>query len=406
MAGKVLSMKVTAAVVAVAAGERVNVALVCREAGVSRKTFYKWVARYRAEGVDGLQERSRRPHRVRHRSSDDVEDAIVRLRKTLADAGLDHGAASIRWHLALAGDVHVVPAVSTIHRILARRGLVVANPKKRPKSSWHRFEAPVPNDTWQIDAMDWTTARGIVRVFSILDDHSRMLMACRAVSQASGEQAWAAFCEAAARWGLPTRMLSDNGLCFSGKTRGFEVMFEANLRELGIRPVNGRPYHPQTTGKIERFHQTLKRWLARQPRARSLAELQAQLDRFTEIYNQQRPHQGIGRVTPSQRFHATRPAAPPTSPLEHPTRRATATEVIVNQAGSVQMAPFLIQVGSDWNGCTATVFSDQRRATIFINGQLVRHLELDHSRVYQPSGKPRGGPKRPRQLPSGLSPMS
>src|SRR5205823_1304282 len=162
---------------------------------------------------------------------------IVRLRKELHDAGLDHGATTIQWHLGRRLGSATTPSVSTIHRILMRRGLVVPQAKKRPKSSWRRFEASAPNERWQIDAMDWVIATGVVRVFNIIDDHSRLAVGSRAVPEATTQAAWDTFCDAAGVWGLPAGVLSDNGLCFSGKLRGFEVFFEVNLRDAGICPI-------------------------------------------------------------------------------------------------------------------------------------------------------------------------
>lgn len=393
-------MKVLAAVTAVAAGVEMNVSVVCREAGVSRKTFYKWVARYRVEGLEGLEERSRAPHHVPHRSCDEFEDAVVRLRKELHDAGLDHGATTIQWHLGR--DVSwrtQVRSVATIHRILVRRGLVVPAPKKRPKSAWQRFEAPAPNEWWQIDAMDWAIVTGPVKVFNLIDDHSRVATRSRAVFSATTEEAWTTFCEASLGWGFPAGMLSDNGLCFSGKLRGFEVFFEAQLRDVGVRPFTGRPYHPQTTGKVERFQQTLKRFLRRQPLAADLAQLQGQLDEFCRIYNFERPHQGIGRQTPISRWLASPRRGPASRPLEHPHPTSAAT-VIVNASGNVRVDEFIIHVGVEWAAGHATVLRDWAYATIFIDGHLVRHLKIDPSRAYQPSGRRRGGPRQPRQLPS------
>jgi transposase InsO family protein len=397
MAGKVtpMSVKLLAAVVAVGEGEALCVSAVCRDAGVSRKTFYKWVARYRAEGMAGLEERSRRPHRSPAQISADVEDAIVGLRKELIDSKLDHGATTIQWHLGQRG-VRQVPSVAGVHRVLVRRGLVDPQPRKRPRSSWRRFEAPAPNECWQIDAMDWVTAAGVVRVFNIIDDHSRLLVGSRAVLEATSEQAWTTFSQAAATWGLPVGMLSDNGLCFSGKLRGFEVLFERNLRDAGIRPMTGRPYHPQTTGKVERFQQTLKKWLRGQRLSTDLAELQAQLDTFADIYNHHRPHQGIGRVTPIQRWTATATARPAGTPLAHPEWPTRLHDATVNRAGVVAIHRFNIHVGAEWEGQPAHIQITGHRANVFIDGQLVRHLELDPDRVYQPSGRTRGGPRRPR----------
>jgi hypothetical protein len=233
MASKVIVMKVISAVIAKAGGADVNVARVCRESGVSRQFFYNQLARYQAVGLEGLEPRSRRPHHSPNETGLEIQDRIVELRKQLKGDGLDHGATTIQWHLAggNGGPCCVpVPSVATIHRILVDRGQVIAQPHKRPKSSWKRFEAPAPNEWWQIDAMEWAIATGIVKVFNIEDDHSRTVMRSRAVLEATGVEAWATFEQAAQRFGLPAGVLSDNGLCFSGKLRGFEVLFEANLR--------------------------------------------------------------------------------------------------------------------------------------------------------------------------------
>ncbi len=226
--------------------------------------------------------------------------------------------------------------------------------------------------------------------------------ASRAVTEATGDEAWTTFCQAAQRWGFPAAALSDNGLCFSGKLRGFEVLFEANLRDGGIRPITGRGYHPQTTGKVERFQQTLKKWLRHRARTRGLAvdltELQARLDEFCDDYNTRRPHQGIGRVTPLSRWQASTPSTPG-DPIPHPTPRPDTHTVVVDTRGNVNMHRHSINVGMAWTGCTVTVIVDHHHATIICGSQLVRHLRLDPTRYYQPSGRPRGGPRQPRHLP-------
>jgi transposase InsO family protein len=402
-----MPMKLMAAVMAFVAGEAMNVSAVCKEAGVTRQTFYKYVARCRVEGVAGFEPRSRRPHTCPQVTPVEVEDVVVEWRKQLTDAGLDHGATTIQWHLGR--DVSfegVVPSVATVHRILGRRGFVLPAPQKRPKVSWRRFEAPAPNEWWQIDAIDWTIATGVVHVFNLLDDHSRVACRSQAVLEATSEAAWDAFGVAAQQWGLPAGVLSDNGLCFSGRLRGFEVLFEARLRDLGIRPFTGRAYHPQTTGKVERFQQTLKKWLRHQDHvhglARDLAQLQARLDEFCDYYNQERPHQGIGRVTPLSRWQATTPAGPAEGPLPHPQPRARIQTwpVTVNDVGVAVVDGLRIHIGAPWARCELTVIIDGDHAAVFHDTQLVRYLRLDRSRRYQPSGQRRGGPRQPRHLPS------
>jgi transposase InsO family protein len=294
-----------------------------------------------------------------------------------------------------------VPSPASIHRILVRRGLVVAAPHKRPHRAWKRFEAPAPNQWWQVDATDWVTASGRVQIISMLDDHSRVLTASQACSVATTEGAWTTFSEAAVVWGMPAGMLSDNGLVFSGRLHGIEVAFEARLRDAGIRPFTGRAYHPQTTGKIERFHQTLKRWLRRQALAADLTELQTQLDHFAQLYNHQRPHQGIGRVTPITRWQAGVPAQPAPQPLDHPVypTRNPHTHTTVKTNGTLKAGPYVIHIGVTWHGHQAVVTTDHRHANVFIAGQLIRHIELDPHRTYYGTGRKRGGPHQPR-LPS------
>lgn len=400
MARKVTSMKVIAAVTAFVAGESVNVSQVCGLAGVSRKTFYKWAARYRAEGLAGLEERPRVPRSTPHRTPAMVEDLVLVIFGELKMAGLDHGAMTVQWHLCRHPRMKgvKVPAVATVHRVLVRHGVIEPQPKKRPKTSWRRFEAPAPNEWWQIDAMDWAIATGPVSVFNVIDDHSRVATRSRAVIEATAKEAWTTFCQAAQLWGFPAGMLSDNGLCFSGKLRQIEVSFEANLRDAGVRPMTGRPFHPQTTGKVERFQQTLKKWLRRQPLAATLDELQDQLDRFCHIYNHERPHQGIGRVTPASRWHASTVATASDEPLEHPVYpRPLVRSARANAAGSVRLSGnLIIGLGVAFAGSETTVVIDDHHANVYVNDQLVRHLAIDHSRSYQPSGRRRGGPRQRR----------
>lgn len=380
-------MKLIAAVTAFVAGEPVNVAQVCREARTTRKTFYKWAARYRSEGLTGLEERSRRPLSSPLKTPVAVEELIVALRAELGGGGLDDGALSVQSRLYSSPDIanDLVPSVATIYRILVRRGLVEPQPRKRPKGSWRRFEAPAPNEWWQIDAMDWVIATGLVKIFNIIDDHSRVAIRCRAVAEATTSEAWTTFCQGGQQWGMPAGVLSDNGLCFSGKLRGFEVLFEANLRDAGVRPITGRPFHPQTTGKVERFQQTLKKWLRRQRLARSLAELQDQLDDFCWIYNHERPHQGISRATPISRWHASVASGPANSGLEHPIPpRPVVREVLVCNAGKVCLDRYNIGIGVRHRGANATVITDNGYASVYINDQLVRHLKIDPTRRYQP----------------------
>ena len=390
MARKVAPVDVRMA--AAVTGGELNVAAFCREKGISRDTFYRWRARYREEGLAGLEPRSSAPKRSPQRTSIELEDAVVALRKELDGAGLDAGAATIQWHLGRRGH-RTVPSLATVWRILVRRGFVTPEPLKRPRSSWQRFEASAPNELWQTDATKWVIATGQVEILTFLDDHSRLVTQSRALTTATSENTWETFCSAVGRWGLPSGQLSDNGWNFSGRLRGYEVGFEINLRAAGVRPITSRPYHPQTCGKIERFHQTLKRWLRSQALAGDLVELQAQLDTFIGIYNHERPHRGIGRVTPFERWSVRPKARNDGLALPAPLRTPSVT---VDQQGLVKVTPWAIHLGVDHAGRSAQLMIDDTHAAVFVDGLLVRHLELDHRRHYQPSGRPRGGPRRPR----------
>lgn len=361
----------------------VRVSDVCAELGISRQTFYKYRRRFEAEGPAGLVERSRRPGSSPGMMAPEVEDEIVRLRKELP---LENGAQTIAYHLARAG--WPVPSVSAIHRALVRRGLVRPQPEKRPRSSWRRFEWPRPNDAWQIDATCWALSSGEeVWIMDLLDDHSRVALAARVHPAPSGEAAWSAFCWASQHWGLPARVMSDNGCCFTGRLfSGGETHFERDLRRLGIRHIPSRPGHPQTCGKLERFHQTLKRWLRRQPVAATAAELQDQLDTFFAFYNHQRPHRALRGMTPAERWAAS-PPAHPDEPLPGDPRGSLH---IVGVTGSISWGRFQIAVGAQRAGQRVLVIARDDDLAVFAQSGLVRRLQLNRSRRYQPSGLPPG----------------
>jgi transposase InsO family protein len=247
----------------------------------------------------------------------------VALRKALADDGLDAGAHTIHHHLARRHTRRdPVPSVATIWRVLSRRGFVIPQPHKRPRSSWKRFEAELPNERWQADTTHWklTDATG-VEILNIIDDHSRLLVASRTFVTTKAADVVETFHQGAGTWGFPATVLTDNGAIFTAGSRHGRCAMENETARLGVAYRHSRPYHPQTCGKVERFHQTLKKHLARQDPAGDLAELQAQLDRFAAYYNTERPHRALGRGTPSRRPSLPAPRPPPSS---HPSpQRAT-----------------------------------------------------------------------------------
>jgi transposase InsO family protein len=313
-------------VVAAVLVERRSKSEVARQYGVSRRWVITLVQRYLAEGEVGLAPRSRRPLRSPRRTPVEVEDEIVKLRKELDRSGHEAGAATIAFHLTQRHGAS--PAVSTIWRILTARGFVTPQPHKRPKSSYTRFVAEQPNERWQLDITHWVLADDTeVEILNLLDDHSRLCVGSHARQVFKAGDVDDCFRHAATQHGDPATVLSDNGAVFTGRSRGQgRVALEVTLGRRGIRFRHSRPYHPQTCGKVERFHQTLKRWLATRPRARTLGQLQAQLDTFRGYYNTQRPHRALGRRNPDPGLpgpaqgRPNRPG-PGRHPLPHPPRQ-------------------------------------------------------------------------------------
>jgi len=358
------------------------VAAVCRELGIARKTFYKYLGRFNAEGVEGLFPRSRRPLRSPSATPPAVADVIVRARKELAEEGADNGAISIGWRLEEAG-MAAVPARATIHRVLVRRGQVVAQPRKRPRQGrYRRFEAPRPNAMWQMDGLVTGLADGRTAVvIQIVDDHSRLDLACRGAGSENGEDAWAAFQTAAGRYGLPRVLLTDNGTALNGRRRGYTAELERRVRALGVKPVPSSVGHPQTCGKNERAHSTLRRWLAKQPPAEDLAQLQALLEIYREWYNTKRRHQALGGLTPQQRWDLADKVHSDGSPIPPPPE---ITHRTVGPRGAIGVDGHEVGLGSRLRGAQATVFRTGDHVTVFIGAEHIRSLDLDRSRRYQP----------------------
>jgi transposase InsO family protein len=380
---------------------------VARDYQISRYWVQLLVRRYAAEGEAAFEPRSRRPRSSPHAVPAAVEEEIVRLRKELARQGLDAGADTIRTHLARRTprsqtSTNPTPAVSTIWRILTRRGFVTPQPHKRPRSSWHRFAAEQPNERWQADTTHWQLADGTgVEILNLLDDHSRLALACVPRRTITGPDVLHAFQNAFVRWGIPASVLTDNGAVFTGKQRGGgRVALEIELGRLGVRFDHSRPYHPQTCGKVERFQQTEKKWLAAQPSARTIAGLSRQLARFRRYYNEVRPHRAIGRKTPWEAYTA-RPKATATGPYIDPHCRVRHDRI--DTGGSVTLRHdsrlHHIGLGTRRAGTRVTLLVQDLHIRVLDRdtGELIRELTLDPSRDYQPRGLPPGPPKQARK---------
>lgn len=276
------------------------VATFCAEHGISRKTFYAIRARARTEGqAAALEPRSRRPRTSPAKISDEVEQQAVGVRAALESSGLDHGPISVHDKMLAVG-MTPVPSVASLARIFRELGVARVEPRKKPRSAWRRFVYPAPNACWQLDATEYVLAGGRKCViFQLEDDHSRLAVASHVATGETSEAAIVVFGKGVAARGIPQRLLTDNGSALNQARRGIISQLTAHATELGVEAITGKPYKPTTQGKNERFHQTLFRYLDKQPLAATIDELQEQVDRFDHLYNTARPHQGLpGRITP------------------------------------------------------------------------------------------------------------
>jgi transposase InsO family protein len=364
---------------------------VAREYGVSRRWVITLVQRYLAEGQAGLEPRSRRPRTSPQRTAQELEDEVVALRKDLDRDGHEAGAATIAFHFQQRHGVS--PAVSTIWRILSQRGFVTPQPHKRPKSSYLRFAAEQPNERWQLDISHWTLSDGTdVEILNLLDDHSRVCVGSDTLRVFKAGDVDDSFCEAAASYGDPASVLSDNGAVFTGRCRrGGRVALEVTLHVRGVSFRHSRPYHPQTCGKVERFHQTLKKWLAKQPQVRTLPQLQTQLDAFRAYYNTVRPHRALGRRTPQQAYDARPKAVPTGTPLNDSHYRIRHDTIDPSGVFTLRHNSRLhhIGIGRRHAGTDILVLvHDLHIRVLTTDGELLRELHLNPNKDYQPQPKP------------------
>lgn len=365
-----------------------------RQYGLSQARVSQLVARWRAGGWDAVERQPTRPRSNPRATPPDVIERIVALRGELTGAGKDAGPATIRALLTREG-VHA-PAASTIHAILKRHGLIEAQPRKRPRSSYTRFEAELPNECWQADFTHWRLADGTdTEVLLWVDDHSRYLLAASCHQPVTGRAVLAQFRAAAERHGHPAATLTDNGYVFTTRLRQGPNAFEVELARLGIEQRNGRPNHPQTQGKVERLNQTLKRFLAAQPAAADLPALQAQLDAFAAHYNDERPHRSLAGRTPAEAYNARGKARPTGQPRQHYRIRNDTIDsggrLSLRRGGNMHH----IGIGTEHAGTRIRMLIADLHIIVCdpATGEILRELTLDPDKDYQARGlKP--GPKK------------
>ena len=375
--------------------------------GVSQSWLFELLARYKAEGEAAFEPRSRRPKSVPRTTPSEVVDLIFELREKLTATGLDAGPDTIRWHLEHNHSTAVSRA--TISRYLTKAGLVTPEPKKRPKSSYIRFQAEMPNETWQSDFTHYRLTRPDGRpgadteIISWLDDCSRYAPSVTVHHRVTGPIVLRTFRETVAEHGIPASTLTDNGMVFTTrlsqgkKGAGTRNGFETELRRLDVVQKNGHPWHPQTQGKVERFQQTMKKWLRAQPEQPStIDDLQALLDAFVKEYNEHRPHRSLKhRATPAT-IYTTRPKATPSTGNRDDDTHHRVRNDKIDKTGKItwryrgQM--YSIGIGRTHTGTRVIVLAQDLDIRIInaTTGELLRELVLDTSKRYQPTGRPPG----------------
>jgi transposase InsO family protein len=348
------------------------VAAACRDFGISRTTAYKWLGRYRGDPGEPLADRSRRPHQSPRQTPAAVETAILDVRDRFG-----WGPRKIHAHLTAAGAD--LPSARTVANVLRRGGRV--GPPPAPADLPQRFERATPNELWQCDFKGrLEVERRRVYPFTALDDHSRFLLALRPCLDLSMATAWAALWDTFGEFGLPDALLCDNAFGSPATAPGVS-WFEARLLRLGIRPVHGRPYHPQTQGKIERLHGTLERELWPRARRDTLVHFTADLDAWRiEVYNPLRPHEALGDVPPLTRW---RPSAR-RRPAQLPAVEYPAGSVLrkVSTVGDVRWRRYRILAGRGLVGEYVRVEEGTNEVALYYATTEIRRLRL--------SGPPRG----------------
>src|SRR5918999_2156733 len=385
--------------------EKRPVSEVARTYGVARSWIYTLLARYRTEGEAAFEPRSRRPKTSPNAISPDAVELIIRLRKELAGQGLDAGPDTIAWHLH--HHHHITVSRATISRYLTAHGLIVPEPKKRPRSSYIRFEASQPNECWQSDFTHYPLADGTdTEILSWLDDHSRYALSVTAWSAVTGPIVVESFRAAVTAYGIPASTLTDNGMVFTTRFsggKGGRNGFEHELRRLHVAQKNSRPNHPTTCGKVERFQQSMKKWLRAQPdQPATIGDLQTLIDHFVELYNQHRPHRSLPhRATPATTYTNLPKALPASSRDPGTHTRIRHDRIDDTGVVTLRVAGKLRHIGIGRTHARTHIImliNDLHvRVVNAATGELLRELTIDLTRDYQPTGRPPGPkPKRPR----------
>jgi transposase InsO family protein len=346
-------------------GDGLTVSQAAEKTGVARQTLHRWLARYEAEGLDGLVDRSHRPVVCPHQMPAGVEAALLELRRSRPY----WGPRRLVFELAKR-KVSPVPSSSAVYRALLRAGLIDPSLRDRRSRKWKRWERGAPMELWQMDIVggfplaDGTSAKALTGI----DDHSRMCVCARLMARERTRAVCDGLRAALARYGAPEQVLTDNGKVFTGRFfhPPVEVLFDAICRENGIEHLLTQPRSPTTTGKIERFHRSLRaEFLGSAAPFTNLKTAQRALDEWVDDYNTNRPHQALKMATPAQRFGAGAPASAPSTSKSARTECGADAWVSrrVTTNGVVCVAWQQVSIGRYYAG---------QRCDVHVDGELLR----------------------------------
>jgi len=353
---------------------------VAERLGVSRQSVHNWIARYERGGLGALADRSHRPEHCPHQTIPQTEALICELRR-------EHpgwGPRRIEHHLGRLG-VAPVPSRSAIYRCLRRHGLVELRRRRKRREEFRRWERDRPMQLWQMDVMGGVLLDDDteLKVVTGVDDHSRFCVAAALVSRATSKAVCAVLADSLRRWGIPDEILTDNGKVFTGRfgPQPVEVLFDRICRENGIAHRHTAPRSPTTTGKIERFHQSLRREFLADRTFPSLGAAQAELDSWVEDYNTLRPHQALEMSTPAERFRlapVTKDgvSVPVDAAEDH---RGQWVLRRVGSNGMVSVDNQLFSVTQAYNGELVDVFVDATTIQVWSKNHLIRTVARTRS---------------------------
>jgi transposase InsO family protein len=394
---------------------------VARRYGVSRQAVHSWLGKYRKAGVAGLADHSHRPHYQPRQLDAGIEAMICQLRS----AHPRWGPRRLQYELGKAG-IAPVPSRSTVYRVLVRRGLVAARKRKRRRQDYKRWQREAPMQLWQLDITGsvFLTDGTELKLISGIDDHSRFCVIATVVRRATARAVCRAFITAMRAYGIPDEVLSDNGKQFTGrfgKPRPAEVLFERICRRNGIRQLLTKPYSPTTTGKVERWHQTLQlEFLNDATPFETIEQAQAAVGAWREEYNQRRPHQSLDMACPASRFQphpagsdglelwapadlepvlTPGPGPDAAAPLAEPVSWPDAVEVdrVVPPSGNMTVGPQQFWLGTSRTGQTVRFWIDTTTVNLSINGWRIKTVPsrlsaVDLARLRHNGARPAGPP--------------